>query len=70
MSGDILEGGMREARIWRQEWHLRTSSNPHFPSGASGKEPTCQCRKHKRCGSISGPGRSPGEENDNTLQCS
>ena len=21
-----------------------------FPGGASGKEPTCQCRKHKRCG--------------------
>ena len=20
-----------------------------FPSGASGKEPTCQCRRHKRC---------------------
>ena len=20
-----------------------------FPGGASGKEPTCQCRKHKRC---------------------
>ena len=21
-----------------------------FPGGASGNEPTCQCRKHKRCG--------------------
>ena len=21
-----------------------------FPGGASGKEPTCQCRRHKRCG--------------------
>ena len=21
-----------------------------FPSGASGKEPDCQCRRHKRCG--------------------
>jgi len=21
-----------------------------FPSGTSGKEPTCQCRRHKRCG--------------------
>ena len=20
-----------------------------FPGGASGKEPTCQCRRHKRC---------------------
>ena len=21
-----------------------------FPGGARGKEPTCQCRRHKRCG--------------------
>ena len=21
-----------------------------FPGGASGKEPTCLCRRHKRCG--------------------
>ena len=21
-----------------------------FPGGSSGKEPTCQCRRHKRCG--------------------
>ena len=21
-----------------------------FPGGASGKEPVCQCRRHKRCG--------------------
>ena len=41
---------MREARIWRQEQHLRTSPNPHSPSGTSGKEPACQCGIHKRCG--------------------
>ena len=23
---------------------------PQFPGGASSKEPTCQCRRHKRCG--------------------
>ena len=23
---------------------------PDFPGGPSGKEPSCQCRKHKRCG--------------------
>ena len=34
----------------------KTLKNPHqdtswdFPGGASGKEPTCQCRRHKRCG--------------------
>ena len=22
-----------------------------FPGGTSGKEPTCQCRRHKKCGS-------------------
>ena len=23
---------------------------PIFPGGATGKEPACQCRQHKRCG--------------------
>ena len=31
-----------------------------FPGGASGKEPACQCRRHKRCGSDPWSGRSPG----------
>jgi len=31
-----------------------------FPGGASGKEPTCQCKRHKRCCSIPGSRRSPG----------
>ena len=26
------------------------SGLPRFPGGASGKEPACQCRRHKRCG--------------------
>ena len=25
-------------------------TNKGFPGGASGKEPTCQCRRHKICG--------------------
>ena len=25
-----------------------------FPGGTNGKEPTCQCRRHKRTGSIPG----------------
>ena len=41
-----------------------------FPAGASGKEPTCQCRRHKRSGSIPGLGRSPGEGSGNLLQYS
>ena len=38
-----------------------------FPGGTSGKEPACQCRRHKR-GLIPGSGRSPGEGNGNPLQ--
>ena len=41
-----------------------------FPGGTSGKEPACQCRRHKRCGLIPGSGRSPGEGNGNPLQYS
>ena len=42
-----------------------------FPGGIHSKEPSCQCRGLTRnMGLISGLGRSPGEENDNTLQFS
>ena len=41
-----------------------------FPGGVSGKEPTCQCRGHKRTGSISGLGRSSGGGYGNPLQYS
>ena len=37
---------------------------------ASGKEPACQCRRHKRHGSIPGWGRYPGGEHGNPLQYS
>ena len=33
--------------------------NMGFPGGASGKQPTCQCRRHN-AGSVSGLGRFPG----------
>ena len=36
----------------------------------SGKESVCQCRRHRRPGSIPGLGRSPGEGNGNPLQYS
>ena len=39
-----------------------------FPGGASGKEPTCQCRKLRNSGSVLEFGRSPGEGNGNSLQ--
>ena len=41
-----------------------------FPGGASGKEPTCHSRRHKRGGFDPWVGRSPGEGNNNPLQYS
>ena len=45
-----------------------------FPGGATGKEPTCQCRTHKRnremWGSIPGLGRSPAGGHGKPLQYS
>ena len=37
------------------------------PGGASGKEPTCNAGDVRDVGSISGLGRSPGEEHGNPL---
>ena len=36
----------------------------------SGKESTCQCRRHRRCGSTPGSGGTSGEGNGYPLQCS
>ena len=41
-----------------------------FPGGTSSEEPTCQCRKHKRCGFNPWSGRSPGGGHGNPLQYS
>ena len=41
-----------------------------FPGGTSGKESTCQCRRHRVVGSIPGLGRSPRAGNGNLLQYS
>ena len=41
-----------------------------FPGGASGKEPACQCRRHKKCGFDPGLIRSPGGGHGNPLQYS
>ena len=41
-----------------------------FPGGTSGKEPVCQCRRHKTQGSIPGSGRSPVGGHGNPLQYS
>ena len=39
-----------------------------FPGGASGEEPTCQCRRPGDVGSVPGLGRSPKGGNGNTHQ--
>ena len=41
-----------------------------FLGGASGKEPTCQCRRLRDTGSIPGLGRFPGEGPGNPLRYS
>ena len=41
-----------------------------FPGGASGEEPACQCRRHKRLRFHHGSGRSPGGGRGNVLQYS
>ena len=41
-----------------------------FPGGNSGKEPTCQCWRHKRFGLIPGSGRSTGGGHGNSHQYS
>ena len=43
--------------------------NMGFPGGASGKQPTCQCRRHN-AGSVPGLGRFPGGGRGNPLQYS
>ena len=44
--------------------------NLGFPGGTSGKEPTCQCRRHRDACSALRPGRSPGGGRGNPLQYS
>ena len=39
-----------------------------FPEDSAVKESTCQCRRHRRHGSVPGLGSSPGEGNGNPLQ--
>ena len=41
-----------------------------FPGGSVGKEPACNARDARDMGSISGSGRSSGEEHGNPLQYS
>ena len=42
--------------------------NTGFPGGASGKEPACQCKKHKRCRFDPSVGKSSEGGHGNPLQ--
>ena len=46
------------------------TASAYTTTGANGKEPNGQCRRHKRQSSIPGWGRSPGEGIGNPLQYS
>ena len=39
------------------------------PGGASGKEPACHCRRHKKCGFHPWVRKIPGEGHGNPIQC-
>ena len=61
-----------QGRTWLKQ--LSSSSSKKytwgFPGGTSGKEPTCQCRRHRDMGSILGLGRCPGRGHGTPLQYS
>ena len=40
-------------------WEKNISTTWGFPGGAGGKEPSCQCRRHKRCGFDPWVGKTP-----------
>ena len=63
----VLLGILMHASVWEP---LTSENILHlgFPGGTSGKEPTCQCRRHKR--HRFNPGRSPGGGHGNPLQYS
>ena len=48
--------------------HAKTLINGGFPGGTSGKEPSCQCRRHKRLRFDPSSERSHGGGHDNPLQ--
>ena len=66
------EGLPNHIRLLANEKHTSgvfggLSGEAGFPGDASGKEPSCQCRRHKRCGFDPWVGKSPGEGNGNRL---
>ena len=49
-------GGFRPFELGLEMTPCLQVRNVGFLDGARGKEPTCQCRKHKRCGFDPGGG--------------
>ena len=56
-------------KVMLENW-VRIDLYVGFPGGASGKEPTCQLRRCKRCWFNPWVGKIPGEGNGNPLQYS
>ena len=69
MSKDHKSKNLYNAKLIGEKT-LYTCYSRGFPGGASGKEPTCQCRRCKWWSSIPGLGRSPGGGSGNPLQYS
>ena len=61
---------MRSKMIWNPEKIHLLCSTSYILDGASGTEPTCQCRRCKRCGFNPWVGKMPGEGNGNPVQYS
>ena len=69
-SGPITSWQIEGGKVEAVTDFLFLTSKKGFPGGYSGKEPTCQYRRHRDLGSIPGWGRSPGGGNGNPLQYS
>ena len=53
--------------------YMYTHTHTHlsgFPGGASGKEPTCQCRRHRKCELNPWVGKIPFRRDGNPFQYS
>ena len=57
--------GVAKSQTQLSDYHSLTCT---LLSGASGREPPCQCRREKRCGWILGLRRSPGGEHGNPFR--
>ena len=70
----LLIRGFYSERVIYSLKHIKSMCcsirNTGFPGGASGKEPTCQCRRQKRHGFAPWIGKIPEDGHGNPLQFS